>query len=90
MKGNQVKTEFKIHRSVLYLDKNIDNFLKNKYILSLGYDDLIDPQSGNAVETALVFKVWDFMSLDDYIPSNAQGSLTGGTIWDKPNNDANN
>ena len=67
MKGNQVKTEFKIHRSVLFLDKNVDNFMKNKYILSLGYDDLLDPQTGSPVETALVFKIWDFMSMDDYV-----------------------
>lgn len=86
MKGNQVKTEYRIHRSVLYLDKNVDNFLKNKYILSLGYDDYIDPQSGKVTDTALVFKIWDFMSLDDYPQATNKGGLTGGCAW---NNEIN-
>ena len=36
----------------------------NKYLLSLGYDDRIDPNTGQITETALVFKLWDFISLD--------------------------
>jgi len=39
LKNSQVKSEFKIHRSVLFLDKNVDNLMHNKYLLSLGYDD---------------------------------------------------
>lgn len=39
MKDMQVKSEFKIHRSVVFLDKNVDNPMGNKYLLSLGYDD---------------------------------------------------
>jgi hypothetical protein len=39
MKEMQVKSEFKVHKSVLYLDKNVENLLGNKYLLSLGYDD---------------------------------------------------
>jgi hypothetical protein len=93
----QVKFEFKVHRSVLFLDKNVDNLLGNKYLLSLGYDDQIDPTNGSVLSTALVFKIWDFPSLDskcityltlfiDYIHSSQRG-LTGGTVWDKAAND---
>ena len=64
MKEMQVKSEFKIHRSVLFLDKNVDNFMGNKFLLSLGYDDNIDMNTGNVGETVLVFKIWDFISLD--------------------------
>ena len=42
MKGNQVKSEYKIHKSVVYLDKNVDNKMKNKFLLSLGYDEQLD------------------------------------------------
>lgn len=38
--------------------------MDNKYLLTLGYDDRV--QDGNIVETALVFKIWDFISLDNY------------------------
>lgn len=68
MKSNQVKSEFKIHKSVLFFDKNIDNFMKNKFLISLGYDDKFDDQ-GNVLQTALILKIWDFISLDDYIKS---------------------
>lgn len=81
MKGDQVKIEYKIHKSVLFLEKNIDNFLKNKYIVSLGIDEFNDPSQGKQ-ESALVLKIWDFMSLDDYTPANNQGRLTGGSVWD--------
>ena len=64
MKEMQVKSEFKVHKSVLYLDKNVENLLGNKYLLSLGYDEQIDPNNGAVLQTALVFKVWDFISLD--------------------------
>jgi len=64
MKEMQVKSEFKIHRAVVYLDKNVQNVMGNKYLLSLGYDDRIDPNTGQITETALVFKLWDFISLD--------------------------
>ena len=64
MKEMQVKSEFKIHRSVLFLDKNVDNFMGNKFLLSLGYDDSVDANTGNVLETHLVFKIWDFISLD--------------------------
>ena len=39
MKGNQVKCEYKLHKSVVFLDKNIDNKFKSKFLLSLGYDE---------------------------------------------------
>lgn len=81
MKGNQVKHEYKIHRSVLFLDKNVDNYLKNKYLLSLGYDDQVDA-TGNTLQTALVFKIWDFISLSEYVQSSPNGGLTGGSVWD--------
>jgi hypothetical protein len=42
MKEMQVKSEFKIHGSVVYLDKNVENLYGNKFLLSLGYDDRID------------------------------------------------
>ena len=32
-------------------------------ILSLGYDNRVDDASGKVLETALVFKIWNFMSL---------------------------
>lgn len=44
MKGNQVKSEFKIHKSVVFFDKNIDNYLRNKYLISLGFDDVPEAQ----------------------------------------------
>jgi hypothetical protein len=49
---------------VLFLDKNVENLMRNKYLLSLGYDDYYDIQTGQIKETALVFKIWDFISLD--------------------------
>ena len=64
MKEMQVKSEFQVHRSVLFLDKNVENVMGNKFLLSLGYDDCIDPQSGTISDTILVFKIWDFISLD--------------------------
>ena len=64
MKEMHVKSEFKVHKSVLFLDKNVDNLMGNKYLLSLGYDDQVDGQTGQVIQTALVFKVWDFISLD--------------------------
>ena len=63
MKEMQVKSEFKIHESVLFLDKNVDNMMGNKFLLSLGYDSNFEPASGQA-ERLLVFKIWDFISLD--------------------------
>ena len=56
-------SEFKIHQSVLFLDKNVENYKGEKLILSLGYDNRIDDASGKVLETALVFKIWNFMSL---------------------------
>ena len=32
-------------------------------ILSLGYDTRVDEANGKVLETALVFKIWNFMSL---------------------------
>ena len=64
MKEMQVKSEFKVHRSVLFLDKNVENAMGNKFLLSLGYDDNVDVATGNVGETILVFKIWDFISLD--------------------------
>lgn len=62
MKEMQVKSEFKIHSSVLYLDKNVENLMNNKFILSLGYDENVNEQG--ETERALVFKIWEFISLD--------------------------
>lgn len=42
MKDGKVKTEFKLHRSVAFMDKNVDNRLHNKYLVTLGYDDRLD------------------------------------------------
>ena len=47
MKGNQIKSEFKIHNNILFLDKNVDNRLGGKNLLSLGYDFQIDSSTGN-------------------------------------------
>ena len=55
----------------------------NKYLLSLGYDEKIE--NGKNVEKALVFKIWEFFSLDEYVPHSVT-NLTGGTIWEKPVN----
>jgi len=49
---------------VLFLDKNIENPIGNKFLLSLGYDYRVDPNTGQAGEQALVFKIWEFISLD--------------------------
>lgn len=56
-------SEFKIHQSVLFLDKNVENYKGEKLILSLGYDNKVDEGNGKILETALVFKIWNFMSL---------------------------
>ena len=80
MKGNQVKSEFKIHKAVLYFDKNIDNYLKNKYIISLGYDDPQDP-SIMTTSPPMILKIWEFISLDDYC-KDASG-MTGGSYFDR-------
>ena len=48
---------------VLFLDKNVENYKGEKLILSLGYDNRVDDVSGKVLETALVFKIWNFMSL---------------------------
>ena len=41
--------------------------MNNKYLLSLGYDDkIMDDNPANQPETALAFKIWDFISLDNY------------------------
>jgi len=64
MKEMQVKSEFKMHARVLFMDKNIENPLNNKYLLSLGEDEIIDQSSGAVAQKALVFKIWDFISLD--------------------------
>ncbi len=42
MKEMQVKSEFKIHGSIIYFDKNVENLCGNKFLLSLGYDEKID------------------------------------------------
>ena len=61
MKEMRVKSEFKLHNSVLYLEKNVVNYKNQKFILSLGYDSIIEDAKPT---NALVFKVWDFISLD--------------------------
>ena len=64
MKDMQVRCEFKVHKSVIFLDKNVDNLMGSKFLLSVGYDDHVDPATGGVSEAALVFKIWDFTSLD--------------------------
>jgi hypothetical protein len=59
-----VKSEFKIHNSVVFLDKNIENLCGSKFLISLGYDEKIDFQTKQITEKALVLKIWDFISLD--------------------------
>ena len=59
MKDKSVRQEYKLHNRIVYFDKNVENQLGNKYLLSLGYDDKID-QAGQKQETALVFKIWEF------------------------------
>ena len=53
-----------MHARVLFMDKNVENPLNNKYLLSLGEDEIIDQSSGAVAQKALVFKIWDFISLD--------------------------
>ena len=53
-----------MHARVLVMDKNIENPLNNKYLLSLGEDEIIDQSTGAVSQKALVFKIWDFISLD--------------------------
>ena len=91
-KNSQVKCHFKIHTGVVFLDKNVNNPLENKYILSLGYDDRVEPE-GHISERALIFKIWDYTCLHgrffyflshlrsiDYVEAT-ETCLTGGTIW---------
>lgn len=66
------------------MDKNVENPLNNKYLLSLGEDEIIDQSSGAVAQKALVFKIWDFISLDNY---SSKTGITGGNIWDKNPND---
>lgn len=83
MKDKSVKSEYKLHNQIVYFDKNIENQLGNKYLLSLGYDDRLD-QNGQKLETALIFKIWDFGSIcTDVYLSKTDTRLTGGTIWEK-------
>ena len=84
MKGNQVKSEFKIHRSVLFFDKNIDNYLKNKYLISLGSDDI--PSNANVQEgmQTYILKIWEFINLENYYSD--QSGFLGGSYWDKADN----
>lgn len=64
------------------MEKNIENAMNNKYLLTLGYDDRIE--DGNIVETALVFKIWDFICLDNYSPYRGDAP-TGGSIYERGN-----
>ena len=63
MKEMKVKSEFKVHNSIVYLDKNVENPVGNKFLLSLGYDEYVEPTT-NENKNLLLFKVWDFVSLD--------------------------
>ena len=63
MKEMKVKSEFKIHHEVVFLEKNVQNMRSQKYILSLGYDNL-SPDGADPTQNALIFKIWDFISLD--------------------------
>ena len=80
MKDGKVRFQYKLHRAIAYMEKNVDNAMENKYLLSLGYDD--KAQDGNIVETALLFKIWDFICLDNY-SQYRDGNPTGGSIWDR-------
>lgn len=48
---------------MLFLDKNVENYKGEKLILSLGYDNRAEGDGAKVLETALVFKIWNFMSL---------------------------
>ena len=40
MKDNKIKEQvYKLHNSIVFLDKNVNNVLENKYLISLGYDE---------------------------------------------------
>lgn len=60
MKEMKVKSEYRVHHDIYYLEKNFKNAINGKFIVSLGYDYL-DAQGG---QRALVLKIWDFISLD--------------------------
>lgn len=38
MKDEVIKNKYKLHNSIVFLDKNENNVLNNKYLISLGYD----------------------------------------------------
>ena len=50
MKEMQVKSEFQIHQSIIFLDKNIQNVMGNKYLFSLGHDYNVNPATGEVDE----------------------------------------
>ena len=72
VKDNAIKSIFRLHEFSLFLEKNVNNPLEKKLLLSLGVD--ISPDDTKS----LVFKVWDFMSLDTY-SEYAKDKLTGGS-----------
>ena len=51
----------------------------NKYLLSLGYDYRMENGQPVAGDQSMVFKIWDFVGLDDYVPKS-DNTLTGGFI----------
>ena len=55
-----MQNEFKLHKSIVFFDKNVDNRMQSKFLLSLGYDEEVEESTKNVLQTALVFKIWDF------------------------------
>jgi len=50
----------------------------NKYLLTLGLDNRID--NGEKIDTALVFKIWDFSKIGSYF-DYSDTVPTGGEIF---------
>ena len=69
-----------LHNKVLYLDKNVTNPMDRKFLMSLGIDYKIDPETKAILSEVMVFKIWDILNLDTY-PVDA--NLSGGSVWDK-------
>jgi hypothetical protein len=73
MKEMQARSEFKVHHSIVFLHKYDKS--NNKFLLSLGYDDQYDQTSPNPISRALIFKIWEFTSLDSKISLSLSARL---------------
>ena len=84
MKDNKVVSEYRLHHQVLFLQKSVNNQMGNKYILSMGYDQLDEPTEANAFSDGkrhLVLKIWDFKDLlaGEYTKT-AAGGIAGSCL----------